>query len=86
LINNIAIFLASMNLLSNDKSFQKAYSGDFDPVNTYRKPPMTLTTATCATYSSAFVQPNVQGGSDKSGIFFFFLLSGTTQLKINRFY
>jgi hypothetical protein len=29
---------------------------------------------------------NIQGGSDKSGIFFFFLLNGTTQLKINRFY
>ncbi len=28
----------------------------------------------------------VQGGSDKSGIFFFFLLNGTTQLKISRFY
>ncbi len=28
----------------------------------------------------------VQGGSDKSGFFFFFLLNGTTQLKISRFY
>jgi hypothetical protein len=28
----------------------------------------------------------VQGGSDKSGIFFFFLLNGTTPLKISRFY
>jgi hypothetical protein len=28
----------------------------------------------------------IQGGSDKSGIFFFFLLTGTTQLKISRFY
>jgi hypothetical protein len=26
------------------------------------------------------------GGSDKSGIFFFFLLNGTAQLKIIRFY
>jgi hypothetical protein len=25
---------------------------------------------------------SIQGGSDKSGIFFFFLLNGTTQLKI----
>jgi len=29
---------------------------------------------------------NVQGGSDKSGIFFFFLLNGIIQLKISRFY
>jgi hypothetical protein len=29
---------------------------------------------------------HLQGGSDKSGIFFFFLLNGTTQLKISRFY
>jgi hypothetical protein len=28
---------------------------------------------------------SIQGGSDKSGIFFFFLLNGTTQLKIIRF-
>jgi hypothetical protein len=28
---------------------------------------------------------DLQGGSDKSGIFFFFLLNGTTQLKIIRF-
>ncbi len=28
----------------------------------------------------------VQGGSDKSGIFLFYLLNGTTQLKIIRFY
>ncbi len=28
---------------------------------------------------------HVQGGSDKSGIFFFFLLNGTTQLKTIRF-
>ncbi len=28
----------------------------------------------------------IQGGSDKSGIFFFLLLNGTTQLKIIRFY
>jgi hypothetical protein len=28
----------------------------------------------------------VQGGSDKSGIFFFFLLNGTAQLKTSRFY
>ncbi len=28
----------------------------------------------------------VHGGSDKSGIFFFILLNGTTQLKIIRFY
>jgi hypothetical protein len=27
----------------------------------------------------------VQGGSDKSGIFFFFLFNGTTQLKTSRF-
>jgi hypothetical protein len=29
---------------------------------------------------------NIQGGSDKSGIFFFFLLNGTKQLKIIRLY
>jgi hypothetical protein len=29
---------------------------------------------------------SIQGGSDKSGIFFFFLLNGTAQLKIIRFY
>jgi hypothetical protein len=28
----------------------------------------------------------IQGGSDKSGIFFFFLLNGIIQLKISRFY
>jgi hypothetical protein len=27
----------------------------------------------------------IQGGSDKFGIFFFFLLNGTTQLKTSRF-
>ncbi len=32
------------------------------------------------------LQCRVQGGSDKSGIFCFFLLNGTTQLKISRFY
>jgi hypothetical protein len=28
----------------------------------------------------------LQGGSDKSGVFFFFLLNGIKQLKISRFY
>jgi hypothetical protein len=29
---------------------------------------------------------SIQGGSDKSGIFLFYLLNDTTQLKIIRFY
>jgi hypothetical protein len=33
----------------------------------------------------AFIFTILQGGSDKSGIFFFFLSNGTTQLKIIRF-
>jgi ribosomal protein S6E (S10) len=33
-----------------------------------------------------FIHLHIQGGSDKSGIFFFFLLNGTAQLKIIRFY
>ncbi len=32
------------------------------------------------------IKDDIQGGSDKSGIFFFLLLNGTTQLKIIRFY
>jgi hypothetical protein len=32
------------------------------------------------------VHIGIQGGSDKSGIFFFFLLNGIIQLKISRFY
>jgi hypothetical protein len=40
-----------------------------------------------ALYKSANLAVNIiKGGSDKSGIFFFFLLNGTTQLKISRFY
>ena len=33
-----------------------------------------------------FMCTYIQGGSDKSGIFLFYLLNGTTQLKIIRFY
>jgi hypothetical protein len=37
-------------------------------------------------YNSGLDPELLQGGSDKSGIFFFFLLNGATQLKISRFY